>query len=120
MLVVQQIVELIEGQTVEQTVEQRAEIAVEQIVEMIGEQVVELVVEQTAVMAGADSVVRPIVAAEELMAVFVTAVEASCSEQPVAVDATDVDKVDVAAVVLIGAASDCLQEEELKLDLLSY
>lgn len=65
---------------------------------------------------------RLIVAVEEVMAVIETAVEASCSEEPVAVGATAVEKFDVAAaaVVLIVAASDCLQEEEVKLDLLSY
>lgn len=136
MLVVQQIAELVEVQIVEQVVEQRAETAAEQIVELIGEQVVELVVEQTVVMAGAGSVARPAVAAEELKAEFETAVETSVSEQAVAGEATDVDKaadavgtatVDVvellaagAAAVLIVTASDYLQEEKVKLDLLSY
>lgn len=136
MLVVQQIAELVEVQIVEQVVEQRAETAAEQIVELIGEQVVELVVEQTVVMAGAGSVARPAVAAEELKAEFETAVETSVSEQAVAGVATDVDKpadavgtatVDVvellaagAAAVLIVTASDYLQEEKVKLDLLSY
>lgn len=40
-------------------------LVVEQIAELIDGQIVELVVCYTAVMAGADSVTRPIVAAEE-------------------------------------------------------
>lgn len=137
MLVVQQIAELVEVQIVEQVVQERVEIAAEDIVELIGDLVVELFVEQAAVMAVAGSVAKPIVVAEELMAEFETAVAASVSEKPAGVAlATDVDKaadavgmvtVDVvellaagAAVVLMVTASDYLQEEKVKLDLLSY
>ncbi len=129
MLVVQQIAEIVEVQIVEQVVEQKAEIAAEQIVELIGGQVAEPVVEQTVVKAGAGSVARPIVAAEELMAEFETAVEASVSETDVDKAAVDVGTatVDVvellaagAAVVLTVPASEYLQEEQVKLDLLSY
>lgn len=138
MLVVQQIAELVEVQIVEQVVQERVEIAAEDIVELIGDLVVELFVEQTAVMAVAGSVAKPIVVAEELMAEFETAVAASVSEKPAGValasdvvdkaaDAVGMVTVDVvellaagAAVVLMVTASDYLQEEKVKLDLLSY
>lgn len=137
MLVVQQIAEHVEVQIVAQVVQERVEIAAEDIVELIGDLVVELFVKQTAVMAVTGSVAKPIVVAEELMAEFETAVAASVSEKPAGVAfATDVDNaadavgmvtVDVvellaagAAVVLMVTASDYLQEEKVKLDLLSY